>query len=112
MLHLFNNLLNIILTDKTSESQENENEKVENKKEENEKVENKTEENKDEYYENEYENEDEDDDDDETIDQNKMKELNDYLDEIEKPKPFEEQIKSLKKNRKSRRVLFYQRFWW
>ena len=26
-----------------------------------------------------------------------MKELNDYLDEIEKPKPFEEQIKSLKK---------------
>ena len=32
LLHLFNNLLNIILTDKTSESQENENEKVENKK--------------------------------------------------------------------------------
>ena len=93
LLHLFNNLLNIILTGKTSESQENENEKVENKKEENEKVENKTEENKDEYY----ENENEDDDDDETIDQNDLKELNDYLDEIEKPKPFEEQIKSLKK---------------
>ena len=106
LLHLFNNLLNIILTDKTSESQENENEKVENKKEENEKVEHKTEENKNEYYENEYENENEDeyyenenedDDDDETIDQNDLKELNDYLDEIEKPKPFEEQIKSLKK---------------
>ena len=35
LLNLFNNLLNIILTDKTLKSQENENEKVESKKEEN-----------------------------------------------------------------------------
>ena len=32
LLNLFNDLLNIILTDKTLENQENENEKVENKK--------------------------------------------------------------------------------
>ena len=68
LLNLFNDLLDIILTDKTleSESQEdknkNENEKVESRKEENEKVESRKEENEDEDYENEneYENEDED----------------------------------------------------
>ena len=82
LLNLFNNLLNIILTDKTSESQENENEKVENRKEENEKIESRKEENKDENYENEnedekYENENEDekedDDDDETMSQKEKK---------------------------------------
>ena len=64
LLNLFNDLSDIILTDKTleSESQENLNEKVESRKEENEKVESRTEENKDEDYENEdYGNEDEDD---------------------------------------------------
>ena len=64
--NLFNDLLDIILIDKTleSESQEDENEKVESRKEENEyKNEN---EDDDEY---EYENED----DDETMDQNKKK---------------------------------------
>ena len=75
LLNLFNNLLNIILTDKTSESQENE--KVESKKKENEyeDYENEDEdyENEDEDYENEnkyeyeYENENEDND-DETLD--------------------------------------------
>ena len=63
LLNLFNDLLDIILTDKTleSESQEdknkNENEKVESRKEENEKVESRKEENKDEDYENENEKE-------------------------------------------------------
>ena len=57
LLNLFNNLSNIILTDKTleSESQENENEKVESRKEENEKVESRKEENENEDYENENE---------------------------------------------------------
>ena len=47
LLNLFNDLSDIILTDKTleSENQENENEKVESKKEENEKVESRREEN-------------------------------------------------------------------
>ena len=70
LLNLFNDLLDIILTDKTleSESQEdknkNENEKVESRKEENEKVESRKEENKDEdenkNEDDDYENEDED----------------------------------------------------
>ena len=61
LLNLFNDLLDIILTDKTleSESQEdknkNENEKVESRKEENEKVESRREENEDKVYENENE---------------------------------------------------------
>ena len=104
LLNLFNDLLDIILTDKTleSENQENKNEN------ENEKVESRKEENEDKDYENvnEYENEDEDyenkneyeyEDDDETMDQNKKNEiikgLNDNLDEIfDKSKSFEEQI--------------------
>ena len=47
LLNLFNDLSDIILTDKTleSENQENENEKVESRKEENEKVESRKEEN-------------------------------------------------------------------
>ena len=62
LLNLFNDLSDIILTDKTleSENQENENEKVESRKEENEKVESRKHENKDEDYKNKYENEDED----------------------------------------------------
>ena len=79
-LNLFNKLLNIILTEKTLESQEN-------KKEENE----------------DYENKDKDDDyeyeDHKTIDQNEIiKEKNDDSDKIiDKSKSFEDQIKSLKK---------------
>ena len=60
LLNLFNDLSDIILTDKISERQENENEKVESRKEENEKVESRKDENKDEDYKNKYENEDED----------------------------------------------------
>ena len=101
LLNLFSDLLDIILTDQTleSESQEDENEKVESRKEENE-------------YENEnedkYENADDDEykyeneDDDEAMDQKKKSEiikgLNDNLDEIiDKSKSFEDQIKSIKK---------------
>ena len=55
--------------------------------------------NEDEAYENEYEYENEDDD-NKTIDQNELKKLNDYFDEItDKPKSFEDQIKSLKKEK-------------
>ena len=51
----------------------------------------------------------------ETTNQNEkniiIKKLNDHLDKIiSESRSFEKQIKSLKKNRKSRRVLFYQRF--
>ena len=74
LLNLFNNLLNIILTDKTLESEnqedknKNENEKVENRKEGNE-VEDYENENEDEY-------ENENEDYDETISQNeKIKDL-------------------------------------
>ena len=108
LLNLFNKLLNINLTDKTSGSQENENEKVESRKEENEDededYENENEykdyENEDEDYENEYEDYDnENKNDDETIDQNEtIKNLNDNLDEIiDKSKSFEDQTESLKK---------------
>ena len=101
LLNLFNNLLNITLTDKTleSESQENGNNKVESKKEENEKVESRKEENENEdEYENEYayENENDDDDDDDDDDE-RIKNLNDNLHEIiDKSKSFEDQIESLK----------------
>ena len=61
-------------------------------------------ENEDEDYENEYENENEDED-NETIDQNEIKKLNDYFDKIiDKSKSFEEQIRSLKKKRRSKKV--------
>ena len=94
LLNLFNKLLNIILTDKALESQENkkEDKDYENEDEdESEKVESKKEENED--YENKYE------DDDETIDQNKtIKEKNDDLDQIiDKLKSFEDQVESFKK---------------
>ena len=123
LLNLFNDLIDIILTDKTleSESQENKNEN------ENEKVESRKEENEDEDYENKYENEDEDDyheneneyenEDDETMIQSEkyeiVKDLNDNLDEIiDKSKSFEDQIKSIKKSKKFRWLLLSQRFWW
>ena len=108
--------MDIILSNKTLESQKSEN--YENKHEDygyedkDEDYENKNEyeyENKNEDYENkneyEYENKTENenknkDDDDKTIDQNKVKGLNDILDEIiDKSKLFEEQIKSLKKRK-------------
>ena len=105
LLNLFNDLLDIILTDKTLESEsqedknENKNEKVESRKEENDKVESRKEENEDEDEDYDYKNEDED---DETMDQNKKNEIikrkNDNLDEIiDKSKSFEEQIKFFKK---------------
>ena len=60
-------------------------------------------ENEDEDYENEYEYENED---DKTIDQNEIKILNNYFDKIiDKSKSFKEQIKSLKKKRRSKKVL-------
>ena len=98
LLNLFNDLSDIILTDKTLESQENkkeENEDYENEDEyknyenededENEKEESKKEENED------YENKE----DDKTIDQNEIiKEKNDDLNKIiDKSKSFEDQIK-------------------
>ena len=91
LLNLFNDLLDIILTDKTleSESQEDENENDKTLMS-----------SKDEH-----ENEDGDEDADETMSQNKKIEIikgkNDILDEIiDKSKSFEEQIKSLKKTQK------------
>ena len=58
LLNLFNDLSDIILTDKTLESKsqenENKNEEVESRKEENEKVESRKEENEYQDYENEY----------------------------------------------------------
>ena len=102
LLNLFNDLLDIILTEKTLESEnqedKNENGKVESRKEKNEKVESRKEENEDE---DKNENEDEDDyeneDDDKTMSQNQKSEiikgLNDNLDEIiDKSKSFKEQI--------------------
>ena len=106
LLNLFNDLSDIILTDKTiqSESQENENEKVESRKEENEKVESRKEENEnedeDDYYE--YENK--------IMNQDKIiKNLNDSLDEkIDKSKSFEDQIESLKKLEDLKEYLLYK----
>ena len=71
LLNLFTDLSDIILTDETleSENQENENEKVESRKEENEKVESRKEEKENEN--DDYENED--DDEDETMSQNEKK---------------------------------------
>ena len=93
----------INLSNKTLESQKSENYENENEDEdyEDEDYENKNEyeyENKNEYgHKSESENED---DDDKTIDQNKIKGLNDILDEIiDKSKSFKEQIKLLKKSK-------------
>ena len=93
LLNLFDDLSDINLSNKTLESQKSENYENENEDEdyEDEDYENKNEyeyENKNEYgHKNESENED---DDDKTIDQNKIKSLNDILDEIiGKSKSFE-----------------------
>ena len=87
LLNLFSKL-KIILTDKTFESQKAENYENEDDEYENE----------DEDYENKNEYEKEDDHDDKTIDQKKIKGLNDILHEIiGKSKSFEEKIESLKK---------------
>ena len=109
LLNLFNDLSDIVLTDKTLMPSKDENRKLkeekesEQLKEENKKVESRKEEN---VNENENENENdydyENEDEDETMSQNKknkiIKELNDHLDEIiDKSKSFEDQIKSLKK---------------
>ena len=107
LLNLFDDLSDIILTDKTLISSKDEDEKLKEEKEKS-KEENKDEnenQNEDENEnEDDYENEDEDDyqnKDDETMSQNKknkIKELNDDLDEIiGKSKSFEDQIESLKK---------------
>ena len=107
LLNSFDDLTDIILTNKTLMSSKEENETLkqekENEKLKEEKVKNKKDENED--YENENENENENDDydyeyeDDKTIDQNEIiNEKNDDLDKIiDKSKPFEDQIKSLKK---------------
>ena len=93
LLNLFNDLSDIILTDKTLMSSKDENEKLKEEHENENENEN----------ENKYGNEDDDYDyeyeDDETIDQNEIiKEKNDNLDKIiDKSKSFEDQIKSLKK---------------
>ena len=106
LLNLFDDLSDIILTDKTLMSSKDENEKLKEEKEkeklkeekENEIENEKENENEDDDYD--YENEDEDEN--ETLSQNEKKgliiNLNDSLDEIiDKSKSFEEQIKSLKK---------------
>ena len=114
LLILFDDLFDIISTDKTleSESQEDENEKVEHEKVVSRKEENEYKYENEDEYENEDDDEYENEDDDETMSQNKIRKLNDNLDEIiDKSKSFKDQIESLKKIRKSRRVLLYRRFW-
>ena len=88
LLNLFNDLLNIILTDKTLESEIQEDKNKNENEDEDDDYENKNEDD--------YENED---DNDETMSQNEIiKNLNDILDEIiDKSKSFEEQIKSIRK---------------
>ena len=97
LLNLFNDLSDIILADKTLMSSKDENEKLKEEKE-------KLKEEKENKNENENENVNENDEtlmpsneNDETIRQNKIKKLNDHLDKIiDKSKPFEDQIKSIK----------------
>ena len=120
LLNLFNDLLDIILTEKTLESEnqedKNENGKVEGRSEKNEKVESRKEENEDE---DKNENEDEDDyeneDDDKRMSQNQKSEiikgLNDNLDEIiDKSKSFEDQIKSIRKEENIEEYYFINDF--
>ena len=99
LLNLFDDLSDTILPNKTLMPSKEENEKLKEKENENEN-ENEDDEHKDDDYYYEYE-------DDKTIDQNKIiKEKNDDLDKIiDKSKPFQDQIKFLKKNRKFRRLL-------
>ena len=101
LLNLFNDLLDTILADKTIESKRQKGKTLMSSKNGNE---------------NESENENNktlmsSEDDNINEHDNKIKQLNDTLDEIiDKSKSFEEQLKSLK-NRKSRRVLVFQRLW-
>ena len=105
LLNLFNDLSDIILTDKTLMSSKDENKKLKEENENENEKEKLKEENENE---NENENEDKDEiikilmssyedyDDDEI--NNRIKKLNDHLDEIiDKSKSFEDQIKSTKK---------------
>ena len=95
LLNLFNDLSDTMLTDKTLMSSKDKNEKENGNDETLMSL-------KDDYdYENEDENDDDDDDDDETMSQNEIiKGKNDILDKIiDKSKLFEEQIKSLKKEK-------------
>ena len=92
LLNLFNDLLNVILTDETlmSSKDENENDKTLMSS------------NEDNGNENENDSENENEDDDDTMSQNekyiRIKNINDYLDEItDKLKSFEDQIKSIRK---------------
>ena len=104
LLNLFNDLSDIVLTDKTLISSKDETEKLKEQKE-NEKLKEEKENEKlkeEKENENENENNNEDEDNDETMSQNKknkiIKELNDHLNEItDKSKSFEDKIKSLKK---------------
>ena len=91
LLNIFDDLSDTILPNKTLMSSKEENEKLKEKENENE---NEDDEHKDDDYYYEYE-------DDKTIDQNKIiKEKNDDLDKIiDKSKSFEDQIKSLKKEK-------------
>ena len=104
LLNLFNDLLDVILTDKTLKSKSQKDKTLMSLKDENKnKNENKNENDKtlmssndDDYSENENEN-------DKAI---IIKQSNDFLDKIiDKSKSFEEAIESIKK------VLFYQRLW-
>ena len=105
LLNLFNDLLDTILTDKTLKSKSQKDNTLMSSKDENEN-ENGNDKtlmssNKDDDNENDNENENEDDD-DETMSQNekniRIKNINDYLDEIiDKSKSFEDQIESLEK---------------
>ena len=94
LLNLFNNLSDIILSDKTLMSSKDETLKAEKESENENENDNEDYENEDEddYYD--YENED-----NKTIDQNEIiTEINDYFDKIiDKSKSFEDQIKSFKK---------------
>ena len=114
LLNLFNKLLNIILTDKTSESQENE--KVESKKEENEYEDYENENKNDDY---DYENENKNDnydyeyEDDETIDQNKiLKKKWSFRWNNWQIKIIWRPNRIIKKSRIFRWLLLWQQFWW
>ena len=104
LLNLFNDLSDIILTDKTLMSSKDENEKLKEEKE-NEKLKEEKENKNENENENGNENVNENDEtlmssneDDEAMIQNEIKELNDHLDEIiDKSKSFEDQIESLEK---------------
>ena len=96
LLNLFNDLLDVILTDKTLMSSKDEKEK-ENENENDKTLMSSNEDDDNEDDDNENENKD-----DETMSQNekniRIKNINDYLDEIiDKSKWFEDQIKSIRK---------------